>query len=69
MSIVNSALDGNIYTSVFTSSKLLTVGTTLPLVVNTESLTEFIRISEIAIFHRDDHLVFSIGVLLVSNAE
>ena len=77
MSIVNSALDGKIHTSVFTSSKLLTefreikmnlpVGTSLPLVVNTESLTELIRISEIAIFHRDDHLVFAIGIPLISN--
>lgn len=61
ISIVNSALDGKIHTSVFTPKRLLTelreiqislpVGSLFHLGPNMESLTEFFRISEINIFY------------------
>ena len=79
MSIINSAINGKIHTSVFTSERLLMelreikmnlpVGTALPLEIKTESLTEFLQISDLTIFHREHYLVFFIGIPLTSVEE
>ena len=79
IAIVNSALDGKIHTSVFTPRKLLTelreikmhlpIGNDLSLDIQSESLTELLRISDITIFYQDDYLIFCIGIPLTSSDE
>jgi len=41
-------------------------GTTFPLEIKAESLTQLIQISDLSIFHREHYLVFSLGRLLIS---
>jgi len=65
MAIINSAMNDKLHTSMFTSERLLTelreikmnlpVGTALPLEIETESLTEFLRISDLTIMHREHY--------------
>ncbi|KAL4082984.1 hypothetical protein QTP88_028314 [Uroleucon formosanum] len=79
MSIINSAMNGKIHTSVFTSDRLLVelreikmnlaVGTALPLEIKAESLTGFLQVSDLTIFHREHYLVFSIEIPLTSVEE
>ncbi|KAL4136006.1 hypothetical protein QTP88_007580 [Uroleucon formosanum] len=79
MSIINSTINGKIHTSVFTSDRLLVelreikmnlaVGTALPLEIKAESLTEFLQVSDLTIFHREHYLVFSIEIPLTSVKE
>ncbi|KAE9523134.1 hypothetical protein AGLY_016475 [Aphis glycines] len=79
MSIINSAMNGKIHTSVFTSERLLmelreikmnlSVGTGLPLDIEPKSLTELLQISDLTIFHQEHYLVFSIGIPLTSGEE
>jgi len=79
MSIVNSAINGRIHTSVFSSEQLLLElreikmnlpgGTTFPLEIKAESLTQLIQISDLAIVHKEHYLVFSLGIPLISVQE
>lgn len=79
ISIVNAALDGKIHTSVLSTENLLSelreikmtipVNHILPTEINTESLAEFLRISEISIFITENHLVFVISIPLVTFEE
>lgn len=77
MAIVNAALNGKVYTSALTSQTLMSelreikmnlpTGSTLPMEINTESLTEFLRISEMTIFTQKNYLIFVIEIPLLSN--
>ncbi|KAL4082901.1 hypothetical protein QTP88_029555 [Uroleucon formosanum] len=77
MAIVNAALNGKIYTSALTSQTLMSelreikmnlpMGSILPIEITTESLTEFLRISEITIFTQKNYLIFVIEIPLLSN--
>ncbi|KAL4088775.1 hypothetical protein QTP88_023859 [Uroleucon formosanum] len=77
MAIVNTALNGKIYTSALTSQTLMSelreikmnlpMGSILPIEITTESLTEFLRISEITIFTQKNYLIFVIEIPLLSN--
>ncbi|XP_026819373.1 uncharacterized protein LOC113558051 [Rhopalosiphum maidis] len=79
MAVINSAMNGEIHTSVFSSEKFLMelreikmnlpVGTALPLELKAESLTEFLQISDLTILHREHYLVFLIGIPLTSVEE
>ncbi|KAF0738250.1 Envelope fusion protein [Aphis craccivora] len=72
-------MNGKLHTSMFTSERLLTelreikmnlaVGAVLPLEIETESLTEFLRISDLTTMHRELYLVFSIEIPLTSIEE
>jgi len=60
--IVNAALNGKLHTMILSTRKWLTelreikmnllIGTTLPLELKQETISEFIKLSEVAIFHR-----------------
>uniref|UniRef100_A0A2S2PUH4 Envelope fusion protein n=1 Tax=Schizaphis graminum TaxID=13262 RepID=A0A2S2PUH4_SCHGA len=79
MAIINSAMNGKLHTSMFTSERLLMelreikvnlpMGTALPLEIETESLPEFLRISDLTIMHREHYLIFLIGIPLTSIEE
>ncbi|KAF0693856.1 Envelope fusion protein, partial [Aphis craccivora] len=79
MAIINSAMNGKLHTSMFTSERLQTelreikmnlpVGAVLPLEIETESLTEFLRISDLTIMHSEHYLVFLIGIPMTSVEE
>ncbi|KAL4092467.1 hypothetical protein QTP88_026968 [Uroleucon formosanum] len=79
ISIVNSAINGKIHTSVFSSEQLLMElreiklnlpgGIIFPLEIKAESLTQLIQISVLAIFHKEHYLVFSLGIPLISVEE
>ncbi|KAL4085202.1 hypothetical protein QTP88_027061 [Uroleucon formosanum] len=47
----------------------LAVGTALPLEIKAESLTGFLQVSDLTIFHREHYLVFSIEIPLTSVEE
>jgi len=77
MAIVNAALSEKIYTSALTSQTLMSelreikmnlpMGSILPIEITTESLAEFLRISEITIFTQKNYLIFVIEIPLLSN--
>lgn len=77
MVIVNAALNGKLYTSERTSQTLMSklreikmnlpLGSTLSMEINTESLTEFLRSSEITIFTQKNYLIFVIEIPLLFN--
>ena len=79
ISIINTALDGKIHTSVFTPQHIikelfeikvdLPIGNTFPLEVNAESLNDILRISEKTIFFEDNYLIYIIEIPLISSEE
>ncbi|KAE9527723.1 hypothetical protein AGLY_012796 [Aphis glycines] len=79
ISIINSALDGKIPTSVFTPQHIikelleikvdLPIGNTFPVEVNIESLNEILRISEKNIFFKDNYLIYVIEISLITSEE
>lgn len=79
ISIINTALDGKIHTSVFTPQHIikelfeikvdLPIGNTFPLEVNPESLNDILRISEKTIFFKDSYLIYVIEIPLISSDE
>jgi len=79
ISIINTALDGKIHTSVFTPQRIikelleikvdLPIGNTFPLDINTESLNDILRISEKTIFFKDSYLIYVIEIPLISSEE
>jgi len=66
ISIIDAALNGKIHTTVINKKRLieelreirlvLPLGSALPLELNTESLTDILKISEITIFHLDNNV-------------
>ncbi|XP_060872229.1 uncharacterized protein LOC132946316 [Metopolophium dirhodum] len=79
ISIINTALDGKIHTSVFTPQHIikelleikvdLPIGNIFPLEVNIESLNEILRISEKNIFLKDNYLIYVIEIPLITSEE
>ncbi|KAE9521974.1 hypothetical protein AGLY_017626, partial [Aphis glycines] len=79
ISIINSALDGKMPTSVFTPQHIikelleikvdLPIGNTFPVEVNIESLNEILRISEKNIFFKDNYLIYVIEISLITSEE
>jgi len=79
ISIINSATNGKIHTSVFTPQTLLEelteikmdipTGSALPVEICIESLTEILHASEINIFVKDNYLVYVIEIPLISSDE
>jgi len=79
VAVLNAAVDGKVHTSMFTPQKLLRelleikmdipIENALPLEVNTETLTEFCRISEITIIHKDNYLIYVMEIPLISSDE
>ena len=75
LAIVDSALHGKLHTSVLHTQRWLTelreikanlpIGTTLPLEINTESISDFTKISEITICHKGQYLIFVKKIPLV----
>lgn len=73
--IVNTALNGKLHTTILAARTWLRelrevkinlpVGTALPLEIAQETISEFIKLSEVAIFHRDKYLVFVTKIPLV----
>lgn len=74
LAIVNSALQGIVHTSILNTQRWLSelreikavipVGTTLPLEITTESISDCIKISEITIVHKDHYLLFIVKIPL-----
>ncbi|KAL4088679.1 hypothetical protein QTP88_023763 [Uroleucon formosanum] len=79
ISIINTALDGKIHTSVFTPQHIikelleikvdLPIGNTFPLEVDIESLNEILRISEKNILFKDNYLIYVIEIPLITSEE
>jgi hypothetical protein len=79
IAIINAAIDGKIHTSVLSLQQLLRelrevkmtlpAGSSLPVDIRAESLTELLRVAELSVFIQDDHLVYVIEIPLVLNAE
>ncbi|KAL4104073.1 hypothetical protein QTP88_019386 [Uroleucon formosanum] len=79
ISIINTALDGKIHTSVFTPQHIikelleikvdLPIGNTFPFEVNIESLNEILRISEKNILFKDNYLIYVIEIPLITSEE
>ncbi|XP_060848447.1 uncharacterized protein LOC132927889 [Rhopalosiphum padi] len=79
VAILNTAIDGKLHTSMFTPQKLyrelleikmdIPIGNALPLEVNTETLIEFYRISEITIIHKNNYLIYVMEIPLISSDE
>ena len=77
--IVNAALNGKLHTTILSTRKWLTelreikinlpVGTALPLEITQEAIPDFIKLSEVTIFHKDKYLVFVIKIPLVYSNE
>lgn len=75
LAIVNSAIHGKVHTSVLHTQRWLTelreiktnipIGTTLPLEIRPESMSDLIKISETTIFHKDQYLIFVVTIPLV----
>jgi len=75
LAIINSALQGKVHTSILHTQRWLSelreikaiipVGTTLPLEITAESISDFIKISEITIVHKDHFLLFIVQIPLV----
>ena len=73
--IVNAALNGKLHTTILSTRKWLTelreikmnlpIGTALPLELKQETISEFIKLSEVAIFHKDKYLIFVTKIPLV----
>jgi len=73
--IVNTALNGKLHTTILSARKWLTelreikinlpLGTALPLEITQETISEFLKLSEVAIFHRDKYLIFVTKIPLV----
>jgi hypothetical protein len=74
LAILNSALKGKVHTSILHTQQWLSelreiktiipVGTTLPLEITAESISDFIKISEITIVHKDHFLLFVVQIPL-----
>jgi len=79
LAIVNSAIHGKVHTSVLHTQRWLAelreirtnlpIGTILPLTITQESISEFVKISETTIFHRDQYLVFVVRIPLVQTVD
>jgi len=79
VAVLNAVVDGKLHTSMFTPKKLqrelleikmdIPIGNALPLEVNTDTLIEFYRISEITIIHKDNYLIYIMEILLISSDE
>jgi len=64
--IVDTALNGKLHTTILSTRKWLTklreikinlpVGTALPLEITQETISDFIKLSEVAIFHKDKNI-------------
>lgn len=61
--LITSAINGNVYTTIFTHNKLLTelreieinlfLGTYFPIELSAESLSQLFRITDISVIHKD----------------
>lgn len=79
LAIVNSALQGRIHTSILPTQRWLSelreikgvipVGTTLPLEITAESISDFIKISETTIVHKDHYFLFVSKIPLVQTID
>lgn len=79
IAIINSATNGKIHTNVIPINKWLTElreiklmllkGTHLPLDVTTESIPQFISISETTIFQKNNFLIFVANIPIISEDE
>ena len=79
ISMINAALNGKIHATVINKKTLieelreikivLPSGNALPIELDTESLTEIFKISEITIFHQDNYLIYSIQIPLISSSK
>lgn len=77
--IVNTALSGKLHTSILPSRKWLSelreikinlpLGTDLPVETRHESISDFIKLSDVVIFHKDKYLIFITKIPLVYNNE
>lgn len=77
IAIVNLVMQGKIHTSIFpTKRKIaelkeikmnLPMGEALPLEIRFESLPDFYRIADISILHKDNYLIFNLGIPLIPN--
>lgn len=79
ISMINAALNGKIHATVINKKTLieelreikivLPSGSALPIELNTESLTEIFKISEMTIFHQDNYLIYSIQIPLIFSSK
>ena len=79
MAIIDSALHGKLHTSVLHTQRWLTelreikanipIGTTFLLEIKTESISDFIKISEITICHKGQYLIFVTKIPLVQTID
>lgn len=79
ISIINSAINGKIHTSVITPQVLcqeltevkmnIPTGSALPVEISMESLTELLHVSEINIFVKNNYLIYIIEIPLISSDE
>lgn len=79
LAIVNFALNGKLHTSILPTKKWIMelkeikinipTGTALPFDVKVESISEFIKISELTIFHKDQYIIFIVKIPLVQNLD
>lgn len=76
LTIIDSALHGKLHTSILHTQRWLAelrelkanipIGTTLPLEIKAESISDFMKISEITICHKDQTLYIIIFVTKIS---
>jgi hypothetical protein len=76
---INSAVNGNVYTNVFSPKKIikelreikinLPIGIALPIEINTESIPELFKVMDISIIRKDNFIIFMAKLSLVSNGD
>jgi hypothetical protein len=78
MELVNAVINGNIYTNVFTPSKLIPErreikinlppgrSTSLPVGINTESLAQLFKVTDVTVIHKDHFLIFVAKIPLIT---
>jgi len=79
LAIIDSALHGKLHTSVLHTQRWLAelreikanipIGTTFPLEIKTESIADFIKISELAVCHQGPYLIFVTKIPLVTTID
>ncbi|XP_060869726.1 uncharacterized protein LOC132944420 [Metopolophium dirhodum] len=79
LAIIDSALDGKLHTSLLHTQRWLAnlreikanipIGTTFPLEIKTESIADFIKISEITVCHKGQYFIFVTKIPLVQTID